>query len=226
MASGGLDRTVRLWDIYKKAPIATLRGHNEPIKSLNFSPDGNTLISTGWGGEMITWDINLQSPVDTFKGYNGITHLARFSPDGKYVAIVTKENIIHLISIDGRSIHNLSSKKETINSIAFSPDGHLLAIGDGANMVSLWRLSAFSFELSASFAGHSDSVYAVAFSADGKRLVSGSEDHSIKVWDIEKGTPLMTLLAIEKDDFLVCLWDNNCIASEGAKRYVKEQKHN
>ncbi|MEK7845443.1 MAG: hypothetical protein AAB257_00575, partial [Nitrospinota bacterium] len=183
--------------------------------------DGNTLISTGWGGEMIAWDINLQSPVDTFKGYNGITHLARFSPDGKYVAIVTKENIIHLLSIDGRSVHNLSSKKETINSIAFSPDGHLLAIGDGANMVSLWRLSAFNFQLSTSFAGHSDSVYAVAFSADGKRLVSGSEDHSIKVWDIERGILLMTLLAIEKDDFLIYLWDNNYIASEGARRYLK-----
>ena len=169
-----------------------------------------------------------------------MVHLASFSPDSKNMAIVTKDNTVLLISIDGKSIIPLSppfkkgaghpsggwvgeflSGKVVINSIAFSPDGDLLAIGDGVNMVSLWKLSAFSFQLSTSFAGHSDSVYAVAFSADGKRLVSGSEDHSIKVWDIERGILLMTLLAIEKDDFLIYLWDNNYIASEGARRYLK-----
>ncbi|OGV95514.1 MAG: hypothetical protein A2W53_02295 [Nitrospinae bacterium RIFCSPHIGHO2_02_39_11] len=221
VASGGLDKTVRLWDIRQKTIISILRGHHEPVKFLSFSHDGNILISIGWGGEMIAWDINLLSPLDTFKQYNGMVHLASFSPDSKNMAIVTKDNTVLLISIDGKSSYTLSSGKVVINSIAFSPDGDLLAIGDEVNMVSLWKLSAFNFQLSTSFAGHSDSVYAVAFSADGKRLVSGSEDHSIKVWDIERGILLMTLLAIEKDDFLIYLWDNSYIASEGAKRYLR-----
>ena len=219
LASGGLDRTVRLWDVYKKDSISILRGHNEPVKSLDFSPDGNILISTGWGGEMIVWDINLLSPVDTFKGYNGMVHLTKFSPDGKNIAIVTKDNTVLLISIDGKSFYTLSSEKAAINSIAFSPDGHLLAIGDGVNTVELWDLS--SKKKIRTLSEHTDSIYMLVFSADGKRLVSGSEDYGIKVWDIEKGISLMTLLSIKRDDFLIYLWDNTYVASEGAKKHIK-----
>jgi len=61
----------------------------------------------------------------------------------------------------------------------------------------------------------------LVFSADGKRLVSGSEDYGIKVWDIEKGISLMTLLSIKRDDFLIYLWDNTYVASEGAKKHIK-----
>ena len=39
LASGGYDRTVRLWDVDKRIEIAEFTGHTEQVRSVSFSPD-------------------------------------------------------------------------------------------------------------------------------------------------------------------------------------------
>jgi WD40 repeat protein len=67
-------------------------------------------------------------------------------------------------------------------SLAYSPDGELIATGSFDGGLQLWR--AEDGELLASFPAHFLPVTGLAFSPDGQLLASGSEDGSILIWEL------------------------------------------
>ncbi|MFB2920314.1 MULTISPECIES: NACHT domain-containing protein [Aerosakkonema] len=108
-------------------------------------------------------------------------------------------------------------------SIAFSPDGKLLATGDANCDITLWRVADGQQILS--LQGHTDWIRAVVFSLDNKTLASASFDQTVKLWNIHTGECLRTfqghssrvssvaigsdnkILASGSDDSTVKLWD-------------------
>jgi hypothetical protein len=78
------------------------------------------------------------------------------------------------------------------HSLAFSPDGKLLASDGNEKAVKLWDVN--SGTLRQTLPGrHEDFVSSVAFSPDGKVLASGSGGGPIRLWDVNSGTLKQTL---------------------------------
>ncbi|BAY50428.1 WD-40 repeat-containing protein (plasmid) [Scytonema sp. HK-05] len=81
-------------------------------------------------------------------------------------------------------------------SVAFSPDGKLLALGDTNGEIRLYQVSDWKQFLSCK--GHTNWVVSLAFSPDGRTLASGSTDFTVKLWDVSTGQCLQSLQ--EHDD--------------------------
>jgi WD40 repeat protein len=86
---------------------------------------------------------------------------------------------------------NLQGHSGGIWSIAFSPDGHLLASSSEDHTVKLWDTS--SDQCLKTLRGHSNRVTSVAFSTQGTTLASGSDDQTVKLWDTSSGQCLKTM---------------------------------
>jgi serine/threonine protein kinase len=88
-------------------------------------------------------------------------------------------------------VRTLTGHASSINSIAFSPDGHTFASSSADKTIKIWK--ADSHRPCCTFSGHLSLINAVAFSPDGRHLASGSWDYTIKLWDVETRELIDTL---------------------------------
>ena len=78
-----------------------------------------------------------------------------------------------------------------VESVAYSPDGQLIASGSWDRTIRLW--DANTGELLQTLEGHTGWVDSVAYSPDGQTIASGDRDNTIRLWDADTGEHLQTL---------------------------------
>ena len=113
-----------------------------------------------------------------------------------------------------------SGHSDTINSVAFSPNGEVLATGSTDKTIKLWDV-ATGLELR-TLTGHADFVNSVAFSPDGKIVASGSRDKTVKLWNVSTGAELVTLKG-HSDEVNTAVFspDGKTVASAGGDKTIR-----
>ncbi len=109
--------------------------------------------------------------------------------------------------------------KGSIEEVAFSPDGSLLAVASG---IGIWFYDAATSRELALLTGHSGSVESVSFSPDGSTLASGANDGTVKLWDVATRRNIATLRGHRNNVYSVSFsLDGSTLASGSWDKTVK-----
>ncbi len=112
--------------------------HGKTI-SLEFSPDGKMLASTGWDRTIRLWDPHTGHHIHTFRGYVG---WLSFSPDGKTLVSGEDGAIRFWDTSTKQQRFSVSGHWNSIGALTFSPDSKMLISGGyETSMIQKWDVS-------------------------------------------------------------------------------------
>jgi WD domain, G-beta repeat len=139
LATGGDDKTVRLWTIATNKQRAILRGHTDAIAFVALA-GAKHAASVSKDGRAILWDVAAEKQKALLTAERGI-RCAAFSPGGRLLATGADDGTVKIWDVvEGRQIATLKGHQAAVRSLAFHPEGKMLASGSRDKTVKLWQL--------------------------------------------------------------------------------------
>ena len=237
LASGSVDKTVRLWDLTNWNESMTLQKHTDWTNVLAFSPDGKMLASGSADKTVQLWNTTTGESLATLTGHiNGITALA-FSPDGSTLVSGSTDGAIRFWSTETGAplVDPITGHTQLMKAATFFEDrkGEVtsprLASVAFNGEITFWNVKT-SQKSTIQTVGDRDWCPTLAFSPDGTKLVStGAEgstvfgtgisnwrpDHLIRLTDVKTGRELATLRYVSGIGELTFSPDGETVAFTG-----------
>ena len=130
----------------------------------------------------VTFAPSKTSPVTLYPPSNTFTPIPTFT----LIPIIIQQGTVDQVVI----LRTLSGHNDWLWSVAFTPDGTLLASGSNDETVKLWDVESGQEVNTLHLTGFA--ALSVAFSPDGTLLASGSSDNTVNLWEVESGQELRT----------------------------------
>jgi WD40 repeat protein len=191
LAAGGSEGSARIWD----ADTGELRRilAQKQTTALAFSPDGERLACAG-DTEAVLWGPRSGKRLATLAGHCGSIQALAFSPDGELLACASEGQLFGHEMMWAKGGEVLvwdvarAKRKQVLGmsrtpklTLAWSPDGKVLAVASGDNVVRLWDMA--TGQPHRRVLRHKG-PRAIAFSPDGRMLATAGEDGT-RLWDLQ-----------------------------------------
>ena len=224
LASDG--QSVSVFDISSDWNVRTLVGHSRAVYSVDFTSDGEFVVSGGgtYGkkiGETILWNPRTGEEVRRFQEPGDAVFCVARSPDGQYVASTSRNSVLTVARLaDARVMFSLSGSY----AVKFSPSERALASVTTSG-VTIWDLE--TQQVVRHIAGRG--TRGLAYSPDGTLLATaalasnyGAGDRSrIRIWDVSTGTERFTFTNDAQYAWRVTFNQQGTRVAAGVDRSVK-----
>lgn len=191
------DKTARVWDAQTGQVVLTINNVSDLARTMAISPDGEN-VAVGGGvayqpSDVTLWNLQTGKQRLILKGHQDNVSSLAFCADGKQIVTGSANEARVWDLSDGRQVLSVrhGDVLGSIWSVAFSPDGRLIATGGEDGKAKLW--DAGSGQEIHLLKGHTSGVASLAFSPDGSRIATGSRDRTLKIWDVERGEEVLAL---------------------------------
>ena len=179
--------------------VNLLQGHEGPVMSVAFSPNGQHIISGSHDNTVRLWNAQTGTEIRQLDHGSWVSAVA-FSPDDQHIVSGGNDTVQLWNAQTGKMIWQAQQDQDEVYSVAFSPVrvvtsqglGYVIASGNrdktgrSDNTVRLWDAQTGQ-PIGQPLRGHKSTVSTVAFSPDGQRIASGSADGTVRLWDAQTG---------------------------------------
>ncbi|MBI3725469.1 protein kinase [bacterium] len=205
LACVGDDGKLRLIEAESGSVSYELDCHN-PLRSVAWSPDGRLVALGSFDQTVCVFALGDREQVVPVWQHRGEVRCVAWPPRFPRVPLLATSSYDRTVILWDVSPTEGGSKRlsvrarlqglheNTIESVAWSPDGSVLATGNGEALIRLivpqleeQRDSELHNRVATVLEAHERSVSSVAFSPDGRRLASGGADGVLALWDLEPG---------------------------------------
>jgi WD40 repeat protein len=187
------------------AEIATLAGHEEEVKCVCISADGETAVSGSSDQTIRIWNIERGECLKTIQGKLGWIKCLALTADGKIAASGSTDGTVRLWNTEnGECLRILSGHSGAITALAISADGQMAVSGSYDNTLRIWDLNAGK----CLYILQAQTVTGVSMTADKRTIISAGSDDTIRIWDAGKGNCIKVIPAV--DNYLTSIAITPC----------------
>jgi WD40 repeat protein/serine/threonine protein kinase len=180
------DPAVKVWNARDGQLVDSMIGHQGHIDSLAVSSDGKFAVTGADDRTIREWDL------ETFKERRcirseaaGFAQGVAIAPQRDRVAACGADAIVRVWGLAGSARKKeFPRHRQQAETIAFSPDGSLLASGGHDGQIVL--LNSRSGAVYGTIQAHTDRIWCVTFTPDGRHLVSAGADKVARIWDLQR----------------------------------------
>lgn len=182
LASGSSDDTVKVWSVSKGTKEAEISVKPNDVASVAFSRDGNTLAIAGEDKAIRLYDMSTRKMKPALSGHTQSVRKISFSPDGKHLVSLGSDRTLRMWDpITLRTVLQTDLKQPS-TTLAYSPDGNLVAVDCGGDAVCFWDLRSGELR-SEPLPQGSRSVDALTFTSD--KELALADGFNLTLWNFE-----------------------------------------
>jgi hypothetical protein len=168
-------------------PRAILSGHQGPIWSVAFAPDGQTLATGSDDTTLRLWDAATGKEKAALSGHGSAVFAVAFAHSGKFLVSGGGDGTLRLWDMETRKEQRtLPHRGGNVRRVVISPDDKTVATGGSAQDVELWDLN--TYKMRHTLSRHHGTILAIAFAPDGETLATGDASGNIQFWDPVTGS--------------------------------------
>ncbi len=203
LAGGDADGQLFLWDVATQRVRRKWAAHTSLLTALAYSPDGKWLASGGAGQIVKLWDARTGQAAGNGAQYKGGVTSLVFSPQSDKLASGSDDGTVEVWAVRARrALYKLPlANNAFVNHVTFSGDGKTLAVSRSDAGITFY--AADTGQKLRSLTGHGAAVLTGQFILNDQFFASGSVDNTLKIWRSATGQELLTLAAMNDNDWLV-----------------------
>ncbi|HRY51361.1 MAG TPA: protein kinase [Candidatus Paceibacterota bacterium] len=191
---GGSVDPPRIWDFPMGKPVGPPMKHDDRLTAVEFSPEGERVLTGSWDGTARIWDARTALPLTQPLRHEAPLVAAHFSPDGLRVVTVPATTTAWVWEIRLAQPHTLPfTHNNLIRSVGFSPDGRRLLTASFDRTARIWDTQTGQPWLETYF--HRRFLAMGEFSPDGGKFLTACLDGTASVYDVTTGWLLFEPLA-------------------------------